>query len=163
MTPKTGRQPKAGCSWAIVSTNFQQKHENYKNLKFVKQTVLPWVGGWKAILRIAFCRRVSFSISHLMFMLWMQPAGRLGIASAVAFNFWLNQILIKFLKAKFLIDKTERTVKRKEIAYFFWSKIWTRDCFVKIHHKCYPFDLCYSKCRFSTDRIKQGDLVFNVY
>ena len=30
-------------------------------------------------------------------------------------------------------------------------------------HKCYPFDLCYSKCRFSTDRIKQGDLVFNVY
>ena len=29
--------------------------------------------------------------------------------------------------------------------------------------KCYPFDLCYSKCRFSTDKIKQGDLVFNVY
>ena len=28
---------------------------------------------------------------------------------------------------------------------------------------CYPLDLCYSKCRFSTDRIKQGDLVFNVY
>ena len=28
---------------------------------------------------------------------------------------------------------------------------------------CYPFDLCYSKCRVSTDRIKQGDLVFNVY
>ena len=28
---------------------------------------------------------------------------------------------------------------------------------------CYPFDLCYSKCRFSTDRIKQGDLIYNVY
>ena len=28
---------------------------------------------------------------------------------------------------------------------------------------CYPFDLCYFKCRFSTDRIKQGDLMFNVY
>ena len=28
---------------------------------------------------------------------------------------------------------------------------------------CYPFDLFYSKCRFSTDKIKQGDLMFNVY
>ena len=33
----------------------------------------------------------------------------------------------------------------------------------KILYICYPFDLCYSECRFSTDRIKQGDLMFNVY
>ena len=26
-------------------------------------------------------------------------------------------------------------------------------------HTCYPFDLCYSKCRFSTDRIKQRSRV----
>ena len=34
---------------------------------------------------------------------------------------------------------------------------------VKKVNVCYPFDLCYLKCRFSTDRIKQGDLMFNVY
>ena len=32
-----------------------------------------------------------------------------------------------------------------------------------IYANCYPFDLCYFKCRFSTDIIKQGDLMFNVY
>ena len=37
--------------------------------------------------------------------------------------------------------------------------IWQLDFFMYV---CYPFELCYSKCRFSTDRIKQG-LVFNVY
>ena len=26
-------------------------------------------------------------------------------------------------------------------------------------HVCYPFDLCYSKCRISTDRIKQRSRV----
>ena len=34
---------------------------------------------------------------------------------------------------------------------------------ISIMNECYPFDLCYFKCRFSTDRIKQGDLMFNVY
>ena len=26
-------------------------------------------------------------------------------------------------------------------------------------HKCYPFELCYSKCQVSTDRIKQRSSV----
>ena len=28
-------------------------------------------------------------------------------------------------------------------------------CYRKLNNTCYPFELCYSKCRFSTDRIKQ--------
>ena len=29
---------------------------------------------------------------------------------------------------------------------------------------CYPFDLCYSKCQFSTDRIKQADFqIVDIY
>ena len=32
-----------------------------------------------------------------------------------------------------------------------------------IFNICNPFDLCYFKCRFFSDIIKQGDLMFNVY
>ena len=40
------------------------------------------------------------------------------------------------------------------------SSLWITN---RDSHRCYPFDLCYSKCRFSTDRIKQGDLSFLMF
>ena len=32
-------------------------------------------------------------------------------------------------------------------------------CYRKLNSTCYPFELCNSKCRFSTDRIKQRSIV----
>ena len=81
---------------------------------------------------------ISFNIAVVACSIWTTSTHN-GLLNKQWLHCWKWQFLIAYIGFKLL----------------YWNANWNWIMYV-----CYPLDLCYSKCRFSTDRIKQRSNVY---